>query len=227
MPPSIRPRAAAVPVFLLASGCGGGAGPADLASLPLRTAVEELRIGSVDEPGATLTYVGDLLVDDDGRIWTAHPQDAAILVHDAAGRRVARLGGSGEGPGEFRAIGSVGRAGDEVWAFDYRLYRFTWFDRAGAMTRVLTVPIDLGERGKIPPPRPRGMLADDRMYGEPPAFSSMVAAGRMDESALVVMDSTGAPGDTLLTLEHSIWAVQDPAGFSGFGSYRGQPSRTR
>jgi hypothetical protein len=216
-----------------------------LAQLPLRSATPELRIGSVDDAETALTAVRDMAVDDAGRIITAHPQEHSILVHDAAGERIARLGGEGEGPGEFQRLGTIGLVGDTLWAFDYGLYRITYFSvghgtagatgvedaSAGAGThdvgdvlRTVTVPIELGRDPAASPPRPRGALPDGRLYGSSPAWSREIARGTITETAVVAMDTTGAVTDTLYEQPVSVWVIQDPnSDRPGFGSYRPQP----
>ncbi|HUG38861.1 MAG TPA: hypothetical protein VMM12_00160, partial [Longimicrobiales bacterium] len=83
-------------------------------------------------------------VDDGGWIYTSHPQESVVLVHDARGARVATIGGAGEGPGEFRTVDGIGLVGDTLWALDRRLYRITYFSPAGELLRSVRVPIDLG-----------------------------------------------------------------------------------
>ena len=178
----------------------------------------------MDDSATALTRVVSLVVDDDGRIYTSHPQDAAILVHDAEGKRVGRWGRRGEGPGEFGSLGGIILVKDTLWAFDYEHYRFGAFAPDGRLLRTLTVPIDLGGPDMArSPPRPYGMLSDGRIIGSPPAWSHEVAQGTITESPVLLMDSTGAAGDTLYSRPTSVWAVQEPRSSRGFGSYRQQP----
>lgn len=215
------PRAALLALPLLA-GCGAADGPT-ASTAPLLAAAPELRIGSVDDPETALTWISELVVDDEGRIFTAHRQETVVLAHDAAGARLGRIGGPGEGPGEFRGMGGMGLRGDSLWVMDYRLYRITYFAPDGRVLRSVRLPIDLGTDRTHSPPRPAGVLPDGRLYGSPPAWSRAVAAGEIRETPVVVMDTTGAAGDTLFMRPQTVWAVQDPSGFGGFGSYRAQP----
>ena len=68
-------------------------------------ASEELRVGSPDDPEAAFTWFRQLEVGSDGTIFTAHPQERQIRVHDASGVFVRTIGRKGEGPGEFDRIG--------------------------------------------------------------------------------------------------------------------------
>lgn len=206
---------------LVAAACDEG-GPQPLEA-PVLSATPELRIGSLDDASTALTYIRAMQVDREGRIYTAHPQDVTILVHDADGNRVGRWGRKGEGPGEFDRLGGIGFVGDTLWAFDYGLYRITYFRPDGSVLRSVKVPIDLGEDPTDSPPRPSGVLPDGRLFGSPPAWSHEVARGTITETPVLVMDTTGAAGDTLFRRPASVWAVQAPTGPITFGSYRPQP----
>lgn len=199
------------------------AGRRSEAALPTLPAALELRIGSVDDPATVLTYIRSMVVDDDGRIYTTHPQESSILVHDRDGNRVARIGGAGEGPGEFRGLGAMGLLGDTLWAFDYRLGRVSYFSPAGELLRTVTIPVEMGRDPTTSPPRPGGLLQDGRVFGSPPAWSREVAAGRLTEMPVVFMDTLGNPGDTLYMFPLSVWAIQDPKNPMAFASYGSQP----
>lgn len=202
--------------------CAGG--DASRAALEAnRLALEpELRIGSIDEPGTILTRVRDLAVAPDGRIYTLHRQEALLRVFDAEGEFVRTIGRRGEGPGEFDGLSSMGIIGDTLWVLDTGTYRFSFFTLDGELIRTLPVPIELGERGTIvSPPRARGLLSDGSIWGQPPAFSRLIADGSITELPILRIDSTMRPLDTLgiRPYRNTVWAVQN----QGFGSYRSQP----
>jgi hypothetical protein len=72
--------------------------------------------------------------------------DRQIRVYDEAGTLLRRIGGAGEGPGEFGGSPSFGVVGDTVWAYDGRLERITLFDRRGNLLstgRVVSLRIPL------------------------------------------------------------------------------------
>ncbi|HUG38856.1 MAG TPA: hypothetical protein VMM12_00135 [Longimicrobiales bacterium] len=217
------PRRALLASLLVIGPAGCEAGGPGLAGAPPLEARRELRIGSVDDPATLLTRVGRMAVDDGGWIYTSHPQESVVLVHDARGARVATIGGAGEGPGEFRAVDGIGLVGDTLWALDRRLYRITYFSPAGELQRSVRVPIDLGTDPVHSPPRPTGLLADGRLVGTPAAWSHAVASGDLAETPLLLMDTAGVAGDTLCVVPHTIWAIQDPSGAMRFGTYRAQP----
>lgn len=196
---------------------------ADPPAPPTLAATPELRIGSVDDSATMLTQVGSMVVRD-GRIYSSHRQESSILVHGPDGQRLARIGGEGEGPGEFRGLGAIGFLGDTLWAFDYRLSRASYFTPDGELIRTVRIPMELRQsRDEPSPPRPMALLPDGRILGAEPAWSHEVAAGTLTEIAFVAMDTLGNVLDTLYIQKPTIWAIQDPTGASSYGSYRGQP----
>jgi hypothetical protein len=130
---------AASRLFLLSSallalvGCGReGPSPAfDIDELPLLPVTERLRIGSVEDPDWGFSRVQAVDVDARGRIYVLESLDRTIRVFDRDGTFLRRMGGRGEGPGEFGFALSFGVTGDTVWTIDHSLGRLTLFDTAG------------------------------------------------------------------------------------------------
>lgn len=100
------------------------------------------------------TAVGQIVVHS-GLLYVTQPQDHVILVLDAKGTLLRRIGRKGAGPGEFRSIGALGMKGDTLWAHDYILRRVTFFALTGVVRRttVLEVPPIEG----LSPPTVAGM----------------------------------------------------------------------
>lgn len=94
-----------------------------------------LRIGSLDDGPDALVAVSALAVAPDGRMFVAQSQDGQVRVYGADGTLEARIGQSGEGPGEFQAVSRLGRLGDTLWVTDGRLRRTSYFDPAGTLVR--------------------------------------------------------------------------------------------
>lgn len=65
------------------------------------TAVEELRIGSFDDPNYQFGEIASLAVGSDGAIYVLDAQAQRIQVYDAMGGHVRTMGGPGSGPGEL------------------------------------------------------------------------------------------------------------------------------
>jgi hypothetical protein len=197
-----------------------GAFPAE----PL-TAALELRVGSADDPELAFTWFRDLEVGPDGRIYTLHPQEHAIRMHDANGAFLGSFGRAGEGPGEFDSPSPMGLLGDTLWVLDHGRYRFSFFDLDGQFLGSRVVPIDLGTDPNHPPPRPTGLLADGTIAGASPAWSHLVASGDIDSSAVLRLDSSGSTVDTIAaySVANTAWEVRDPNDERSMRLYRQQP----
>jgi hypothetical protein len=121
--------------LLVLSSCDTEAATAelDIDALPLLVAEEEMRIGDVDDPYAGFSQPFGVTVDRDGRIYVLEATERQIRVYDEGGRILRRIGGPGEGPGEFAGVPRFGVVGDTVWAWDTRANRITLFDREGTL----------------------------------------------------------------------------------------------
>lgn len=72
----------------------------------------------------------------DGTIVVANGGSQELRYYDAAGEHVRTVGGTGEGPGEYRTISYMRRlAGDSLLIFDSRNRRLTILDAAGSHSR--------------------------------------------------------------------------------------------
>jgi hypothetical protein len=106
---------------------------------PLRTWSAERRAESSAD--AEFTRIEDLDVDSRGRIVVADAGATAVAVLSPDGRLLHRLGGRGEGPGEFAAVTSLQvLAGDTVLVYDRALARVTLFP-ADRSQPVQTIPL--------------------------------------------------------------------------------------
>ncbi len=126
-------------VALSVTACAGGAEPTansnDIDQAPQLGLVEELRLGSFDDPEQGFSRVSGVDVDRDGNLYVYEGSEAAIRVYSSEGSLLRRIGGQGEGPGEF--VGGLfsfltfGVTGDTVWAIDGNQSRITLFSRQG------------------------------------------------------------------------------------------------
>lgn len=113
----------------------------DLAALtlPERAATTSVEIGR--RAGSELFRVsaGRLLAD--GGLALGNDGTSEVLYVDRAGEIVRRVGGAGEGPGEFGSITSFPRAhGDTLTVYDVRLGRLTILDPAGDVVQTRPLP---------------------------------------------------------------------------------------
>ena len=112
----VRVRALAVPAAVaVACGAFGAAPVAGQKVCDRPWALDEtLRLGSVDGDGV-LTYVRDLAIGPDGRIYLLQSWDP-IRVFYPDGRPAGTIGRQGEGPGEWPSpLARLGWRGDTLW----------------------------------------------------------------------------------------------------------------
>lgn len=121
----------------IATACSGSesreSSTTGLAQWPL---VQEMRIGSADDPAQALTTVASIAVDDEGTVYVAQPDEGTIKVFDSEGRRLRNIGRPGPQPGMFQRIYTVGLLGDTIYAIDLSLRRITYFSREGEVLDV-------------------------------------------------------------------------------------------
>ena len=187
-------------------------------------AVEELRIGSVDDLDLSFTWFRQLEVGPDGTIYTLHPQEYAVRAYSPTGTAVRTIGREGEGPGEFDRPSSMGLLGDTLWVLDHGLYRISYFALSGELIKSRNIPIDMGDQD-YSPPRPRGLLSDGSISGASPSWSQQVASGELTKSAILRIDSVCRIVDTIAgySVENTSWEVTDPNDQRAPRSYQSQP----
>ena len=90
---------------------------------------ELLRIGANDAlPGHSLFRVRMAIADPDGRVLVADGGTNEVRIFDASGTLVATLGGSGQGPAEFRMLSAIWLA---FWRHACDIRR--WFGEAAGL----------------------------------------------------------------------------------------------
>jgi hypothetical protein len=133
-------------------GCSGEtADPdgVDVDSAPRLALVEELRIGSVDDPEIGFSEPGSMAVDADGNAYIVEGRDRQIRVFDPQGRLVRRIGRRGSGPGEFEGGLDLGIVGDTLWVIDSESRRTVLFGLDGTVLATgLIDPVSI----RLPPP---------------------------------------------------------------------------
>lgn len=227
-PSVVRTLALTCCVVVLA-GCGQGdsdGGPNGLSDVDRWRAERDLRVGSVDDPDETLTYIRDLEVGPDGTIYTLHRQELLVRTFDSAGTFLGVIGGEGGGPGEFQSPLSMGWVADTLWVLDTDGYQFNQFSPEGEFLGSFRVPFEVREDpNAASPPRAYGLLSDGTVHGEPVAWSHLVATGQITERVPMLMTRDGRVTDTLpaVPFGNNQWAVYDPESPDRGGSYAQQP----
>lgn len=133
-------------------------GPLRLEALPEMVLTEEVRIGSVDDPDRGFSRIASVDVASDGTVYVLDGLEQEIRAFSTEGDLVARIGGPGEGPGEFQGFVRFGVQGDTVWAFDLLANRITLFDVSGRVLEANTA-----ERVRIALPGTYASVLPDRM----------------------------------------------------------------
>lgn len=119
--------------------------PGELSGQAESTVARSARIDTVplltigDEPDDPLFQViGAVLAGD--HLIVAEMSSQTIRFYDrSTGELLQTVGGSGEGPGEYRLLVSFKRAGDRLYAFDAGLFRATVLDLSGALERTVSI----------------------------------------------------------------------------------------
>lgn len=104
-----------------------------------------LTLGASESAGGTPPEMPVAAFRNGDRIVVAYRDDQEIRIYDLQGRLKSRLGGAGEGPGEFRDIVALTPLGDSIVAFDAALWRVSVFDPHGNFARSFRIdPIEFG-----------------------------------------------------------------------------------
>lgn len=107
-----------------------------------------------------------------------------LLYLSPAGDVLAKAGGEGSGPGEFRLMGRIGHLGrDTIWAYEQRLRQLYRFGAHGELLSSITVP----RPDDIFQPTPVGLFGDGSMpvYQEPFALADDGPA-RVERNTLAI-----------------------------------------
>lgn len=196
--------------ILMVSGCispddAGGTHAAVGSPVPFRL-VQEFG-GHEDELYFSTIVDGFLLAD--SAIVIADAQERTVTKIQLGEHRFVKLGGPGQGPGEFRNITAIGKVGEaDLWVTDRRTGRVTIFDR-GAEPPVTTATVhDYFFAPPIAPEGPLALLSDGTALVTPsrpevrPLFPDTLV-----QYHLVRVDLSGSVVDTILS--------PPPAAFDG------------
>jgi hypothetical protein len=109
---------------------------ADIDSQPL------INLGGPDVSGPTqFSRIVGLYLDRRGNVWVGDGGSAELRLFHPDGTHWKTMGGSGEGPGEFRRLRLLGPFhGDSVACWDDGLARLTLFDAEGNLARMAPMP---------------------------------------------------------------------------------------
>lgn len=183
--------------------------PSQLENAPEWTVDAEpaVEIGRVDGPSTwQLHEVRSVLRLPDGRIAVANGSPPEIRVFGNDGREMETLGREGDGPGEFRSLDGVARAGGDTLAgLDLRLGRLTRFSTAAYLDDQPVPSVATTERAL----RTAGGSWIVRTWPRPPGGRPRNTGPQWFRSALVLVEPGGGPVDTLRTLDGPWMDVTD------------------
>jgi len=119
--------------------------------------VPELRIQIPEDLG--LSQIGAMAEGPHGELYLTDRGEARVIVVDTKGRLARMVGRRGEGPGEFRFVGSLGWMGDSLWVSDPAMRRLSFFGADGEYLRSLPFPV-------LRPRRPGLELSTEAILGD-------------------------------------------------------------
>lgn len=156
---------ALAPLALAACDRATGSSDPSLEGLPTLTLVEEMRLGSVDDPDVGFSRISDVAVADDGRFFVLDGQDVEFRAYSPEGELLHRFGRRGQGPGEFESGPRFGIHGDTLWAIEgFLTARLSLFRLDGELIQTevadpVVVPLQRG-RGTVQP----WVMRDDGLF---------------------------------------------------------------
>jgi hypothetical protein len=179
-----------------------------------------LTIGAIDGPNEVLFgRIASVAVDGADRFIVADGQLGEIRIFDATGAHIQTIGGSGEGPGEFRNLGGAWPTPEgAIVAVDTRLERIIRFDPGGKLVATSTFQ----GPGDLPMIRPIRLAGPDAFLSRVLSLSlpSSEDAVSLDDALesladplgssfeyLVLYDLTGAVVDTVATIPGEATAI--------------------
>ena len=157
-----------------------------------------LRLGLVDgESPLQFDGVTGVARTVDGGVVVADGGSQEVRFFDSAGSLRARVGGKGEGPGEFTGLSGLGPAPNgTLWAYDFSLRRVTWMNGAGEVEGITSLgpePPVLNAVGVLPD----GSFLLKQLWGASVVAEAREAGLRRDPVAYVRFGRDGVLVDTV------------------------------
>lgn len=174
-----------------------------------------LRIGSDSSPNYILTAVGGLAVRSDGAIFVLQPREAVVRAYTEKGTHLFDFGRRGDGPGDFRYMGTAGWGRDTIRISDL-IGRVSSFDSKGRFLN--------SSRIEKPATQLVQLVNGDLLASEG-VSADRVARGVQTSIPLLQWNPRNRQGDTIRMLDvaNSIWKISNPAVREGPSSFRTQP----
>lgn len=162
--------------------------------------------GSLDDPEDQLFRVADAVRLPDGRIAVANAGSNEIRIYGARGRLETSFGREGEGPGEFRWIGSLHvLSADSLAVFDRSHHRISTFSTGGELVEDVPVPQGDVPRGDVGSAREVTRLPDGRWVSVHERLPDDVDGLWRKTARLVLRDPEFDPIRLLAEVPAEIW----------------------
>ncbi|HUH13391.1 MAG TPA: hypothetical protein VMK65_09790 [Longimicrobiales bacterium] len=195
-------RLPALPAFallipFLLTGCGTADDPDGSPTLESWSLEEVVRIGSLDDPDLSLTFIGGVTVGPDGRVYVGQSMDQQVRIFDREGRPAGAFGRRGGGPGEFERVGGLAWRGDTLWVSDSGQRRFNLFTPDGDLLGTVSPPPPVPTEANPRPPSPTSLLPDGTFMGSAGLPSHLITSGEITTREYVRLDRDGRILDTL------------------------------
>ena len=168
------------------------------AQLERWTLERTVTIGDAFDPETGLTRLAGVIVQGD-RLLVAQPLEQRLRVFSLAGDFLGFIGRRGEGPGEFRRVGSMGLHEGRVWVDDPDLQRHQFFDAEGrfvSSARIRGHPTFPMSRGTYV----QGILADGSMLVRHEVSADELAQSPPPPEAVFLFGPDGLLRDTVATI---------------------------
>jgi hypothetical protein len=150
-------------------------------AIPQLEVEEEWRIDGT-LPELNLNPIRHLIVTSTGDLLLSQASEPSIILVSKKGELLARFGGRGSGPGEFRMPVYLGETRSGYWIEDRSLNRISLFDRELGFLRVLS-PMSGPSHENI---RVAGILGDSTVLGLPSVPRSSRSGLRATQGSILV-----------------------------------------
>lgn len=173
---------------------------------------------STRELGIELFWVGDALLLESGGLAVANTGTSEVLLFSGDGSVTSRLGGQGEGPGEFSAITALLATDAGFLAYDARLARLSEFSEDGEFLTSTPLSaqsaiVDLEPLARDAAGHMLAILGEQRFF--------LPEGMKRDTTPLLLFTDLAAEPDTLGALPAKEWSY---GGMPGGGLTRAEPA---
>jgi hypothetical protein len=170
--------------------------PGQTTQPPLWTLTREARFGGTGDSLSDLIQPQVAVIAPDGNSLVFDYRTREIKVYDPAGKYLRRVGRGGQGPGEYRRVGTMGYLGDTLWITDPELRRITLFPPRSGEPKTFPLRYEPTATGTLMGTMPQGMLRGGLVVAQGVLSPGRPASTPAVESPVVLMRRNGTFADT-------------------------------